>query len=373
MLPAAARCRTRPGPAPARRPARSASTSAAWSTIGPRDVFTRIGRGLHQPELPRADEPARALAEFEVHGEHVGLAEQRVLLDPLDPDRGSVLGLRRFWLQATHRMPNTRPNSATRRPILPRPRIPSVLPFTSVPSPTCQPPAATEAACRAMPRVTPSTRPQASAGVASGSPPAVPQTGMPRAAAGRDVDGGVPHPHRHHELQPGQGGDEVGAGAGSARGSAPARRRARAGPPGRRWCGRGTPPSRRPARLPQSARPRASAPDSRRGRRCAGGRRIVGHGGTGSVRFRRRGSAPIRTPNAPGRPAGSPERETELTPGPVEFPKPFRSLSPVPPRRRKRADKSLVRGGAFPYLLPLPNFARACGRVSVGGVRTRGR
>ncbi len=50
--------------------------------------------------------------------------------------RASVM----FWLQAMRFMSKASPTLATRAPSLPRPRMPSVLPFSPSAKPACQPP-----------------------------------------------------------------------------------------------------------------------------------------------------------------------------------------------------------------------------------------
>ena len=98
---AAARGRRRRAPAPAIVPSCSASSSAASSTIGPREVLTRSAVGFMRRELARRRRARGcAVAEHEVDGDDVGAAEQLLLGHGLARRASAARSAVRFWLQA---------------------------------------------------------------------------------------------------------------------------------------------------------------------------------------------------------------------------------------------------------------------------------
>ena len=121
-------------------PCAAAASSASSSTIGPREVFTSTRRRLHQRQLARADEPARAVAEPRVDRQHVGALEQLVALDARrrpPPPRPRPSGSRSTRSPPSRTRGRSPPSAARGR----RARgCPSVRPASSGPIVRCQPP-----------------------------------------------------------------------------------------------------------------------------------------------------------------------------------------------------------------------------------------
>ena len=142
-----------------------------------------IGGRLHQPELSRADEPARAVAQHDMNGDDVGIAEQIVLGDVVDArflrlfrrqvlapgDRPSCQGLgdRRDALAELAQAERCRASGLRGRG--PCVDLPGRAGFS-------------RAFSKPMWRVNSSIRPKAMPAVGLPKPP-VPQTGMPRSVA----------------------------------------------------------------------------------------------------------------------------------------------------------------------------------------------
>ena len=90
----------------------SAAISAFSSTIGPREVLIEVGRLLHQAEFLGADQAARAVAQHDMDGDEVGVAEQVLLGRRIRRRPPCAFSAVRFWLQAMAFMPKALPTAA---------------------------------------------------------------------------------------------------------------------------------------------------------------------------------------------------------------------------------------------------------------------
>ena len=191
---AAAPRRRRRAPAPAIVPSRSASTRAASSTIGPREVLTRMrSRASSAPSSSRADQAAasgrRARGGSSRRRERAKSSSLgRRARTPTSAARASV----RFWLHARRPSRRPAPTRATRAPRLPRPSTPRVLPCEA--EAACSPAACPRGSAVLRGHAPDSARisAQVSSAVGYGSPP---RAAHGDAALGRglDVDRRVAH------------------------------------------------------------------------------------------------------------------------------------------------------------------------------------
>ena len=162
-------------------PRPSASISAASSTMGPREVFTSVAVGFMRASSGRPtrwrvrSESTRWMLTTSAVAKSSSLSTRRA---PCSAARSSV----RLALQATTSMPKACPTRATRVPMLPRPRSPSVRPSRSAPTAVCQPPARTEATSPGRRRATARMSAQVSSAVLL-TIPHVPETTMPSSLA----------------------------------------------------------------------------------------------------------------------------------------------------------------------------------------------
>ena len=101
-------------PAPPRRPAWRACTSAAVSTTGPRAVLHEDRPGLHQPQLALADEAAALRRQPDVERHDVRRSEELVERDVADAELG---GARRLGVEGPgHDVTSRAPASAGHHP-----------------------------------------------------------------------------------------------------------------------------------------------------------------------------------------------------------------------------------------------------------------
>ncbi len=165
----------------------NAATSAASSTIGPREVFTRYALGFIRPSSRapiRWRDCSLSTTWIETISAVASSASRVTAATPTSRARASV----RLRLQATTDMPNAVASVATLAPTLPRPIRPRVLPVRPAPIPSCQRPARTARSSHTTRRASARIRAKVSSGVASNSA-SVHDTVTPRAAAvARSID-----------------------------------------------------------------------------------------------------------------------------------------------------------------------------------------
>jgi hypothetical protein len=123
---------------------RSASIRAASSTMGPLHVFTSRADGLikpnsHPPTRPRV----RLLRTRWIV--RISACRNNSCLETQRAPRSCAFSGSRFSLHATTSIPKARAIRATSDPMLPRPRIPRILPRMPSPIVRCQPPERTDA------------------------------------------------------------------------------------------------------------------------------------------------------------------------------------------------------------------------------------
>ncbi len=168
-------------------PRSRASTNAAWSTIGPREVFTRYAVGRISASSLAPIRPAvRGLSRrctvttsARASSSSLGIHDA-----PASAARAAV----RCWLHAATVMPNARPIAATCVPSRPSPITPSVLPRSPTPTVPCQRPSRTRWCSSGIRRTSARIKPQVNSAVGYGSI-GVPQTTMPRrVAASRSIE-----------------------------------------------------------------------------------------------------------------------------------------------------------------------------------------
>ena len=165
---------------------------------------------------------------------------------------------------ATTVMPRPRAFSASRRPMLPRPTIPSVLPPSSRPTPRSQRPPVTAAWPAGMARASANIRPTASSATASALAPGAFRTGTPRAVQASRSMLSIPTPCFSTPLSRG-----AAARCAAVTGRRPTTRKSAARSRGvepRRARGRAPPPSRGGEPVGDATVP----PEARRGREDEG-------------------------------------------------------------------------------------------------------
>ncbi len=159
----------------------SASTNAASSTIGPREVFTSNAVGFISASSAAPTIPVERSLSFMWMVSTSDEANSSSLVTWDAPASAAASGVR-FWLQAMTVMPKASPMRATRDPMRPRPRMPRVRPASSRPTDVCQPPSRTDRLSATRLRAPARIRAQVSSTVEATVPPVVP-TWMPCSSA----------------------------------------------------------------------------------------------------------------------------------------------------------------------------------------------
>ena len=158
-------CSNTSSAAPAMRRFCSALINAASSTIGPRAVLTSSALGFIHSSAWASTRPRLRSLSTRCTDSTSACSNNCCLLTYVTPTCSARSAVR-FSLQAITRMPNTWPNCATRWPMLPKPRIPRVLPCRSPPRPCCHWPARRALASFTRSRVAAMISAQVSSGAA---------------------------------------------------------------------------------------------------------------------------------------------------------------------------------------------------------------